>query len=434
MIHVGIIIIFIISVIKSYFITERFHAKSGLRTWILAITFVLLEAFAYITPFSNISTMEYAMVIVYIMTDVAIYKRRGSLGGLLFLLFLQIEVETVTEGVLNLILFIVKGSLSKLPYFVVVQIISFIVIMGIAIGMRYSVRSSEELKFSTSWKIYSILLFIVSLIISFVVSCLRSLESYYSSTRYHVAVMIITIAAGVAVCFLILMAFYLQRMNALLNQHLENERELRKMQQRYQELVQEKEDETRRFRHDMSGHLLHLSILASEEKSSVISEYLTRLNNELLSIQKYNIQTGNKHLDILMNYYLSKFDNTVKIEYTGQMNLHNSEIDEYDLCIVITNLMTNIMDEFVRIGEDLEKTIRIEIEQGTEFYKMIISNTVEKNKIGKSMEEILKSQKKNPKDHGYGIYNIRQAIQRMSGSYNNRIEQGMYITEITLPF
>ena len=433
MLYAEVLIIVAISIIKTYLVSDRFRRREGIRIVMILISIIGSELAAFCLPLNEISLLEYVMVAVYILTFVGIYKEKNSYGWCMFLFFLLCEVEIIAEGILKLILFLINETCSEVLFFWITQGISFLIIMSMAYVLKKANRHNQKLSFNNSRKIYSVLLFIFALIISFTVSFANAAEEYFPTTRYHVFLLIFSILAGSTVCFMILMAFYLQRINVRLSENVETEKELRSMENNFYNLMQEKEEETRKYRHDMIGHLIHLEELSKDEDMESLRKYIRCMTGEIDEIQRRAVQTGNRHFDVILNYYASKMGKDVKQQYIGTVQLNEGQINEYDLCTILSNLMQNVLEEFDRIGNMREKIFQMEFAQGTEYLKIVVRNTMSAEKSGKDLSEILQTSKDDKNNHGYGIQNITRTIQALSGTYENDTENEMFVTRIMLP-
>lgn len=69
----------------------------------------------------------------------------------------------------------------------------------------------------------------------------------------------------VSVIFLILLMIYIVKLHAKLEENVKIERELKEIQKNYFQNLLQKEEYTRRYRHDMSNHILCISRIAEKE-------------------------------------------------------------------------------------------------------------------------------------------------------------------------
>lgn len=113
-------------------------------------------------------------------------------------------------------------------------------------------------------------------------------------------------------CIIIVVIFilFMKSANEKMVKLIETERTLKQMSENYYSALLQKEEETRKYRHDMNNHILCLKEYAKKEKALDTLQYIGILQKKLNEIQKRVYFTGNDILDILLNYHLQSLDNT----------------------------------------------------------------------------------------------------------------------------
>lgn len=204
----------------------------------------------------------------------------------------------------------------------------------------------------------------------------------------------------------------MKSINEKMGKLIETERALKQMSENYYSTLLRKEEETRKYRHDMNNHILCLKEYAKKEQAIDTLQYIEILQERLDEIQKKVYFTGNDILDILLNYHLQFLNNT-DITVTGICKC-KLEINNVDFCIVISNLLQNAVEEILR-QEDENRYIKVNVEQGKSFFRLEIRNSSKavfsKNK---NFPESLKEDKEN---HGMGLMNIMETIERNQGKF-----------------
>lgn len=193
---------------------------------------------------------------------------------------------------------------------------------------------------------------------------------------------------------------------------IETERDLKQMSENYYLALLRKEEETRKYRHDMNSHILCLKEYARKEKATDTLQYIETLEKRLDNIQKKVYFTGNDILDILLNYYLQSLDNT-NISVTG-MCKSELKINDVDFCIVISNLLQNSVEEILRL-QNTDRYIRISVEQGKSFLRFEIRNSSET--VFFKNRELPGTQKEDKKNHGIGLTNVIETIECNQGMF-----------------
>lgn len=210
----------------------------------------------------------------------------------------------------------------------------------------------------------------------------------------------------------VLFTLYTKRVNDKLEQLIETEHRLSDMQKEYYIALLEQEESTRKYRHDLNNHIICLDGLLRKECYSEVHEYIRELKGNLVSIKKRNYATGNEILDILFNHQLAGKEAAVDIGITGyckrQLNISN-----VDLCIIVSNLLKNALEELQRGGYE-KKYIRINMKTGKEYFMLVICNP-----SGICIEKSgMRTSKTDKRNHGFGIKNVQETVEKNGGSFS----------------
>jgi len=186
--------------------------------------------------------------------------------------------------------------------------------------------------------------------------------------------------------------------------------------------------QVRGWRHNYKNHIQTLKAYMSFNELTKVSEYLDRLNDDLIRVDTV-IKTGNIMIDAILNSKIS-LANSKKINVTAKANVpENLSISDIDLCVIIGNLLDNAIEACDSIDGG-EKFIRIFIGiKNTQLY-MVFTNTAPGKKLSKS-GGIFPSRK--GENHGFGLMRIDKTVEKYGGYIDRNSEDGAFTTEILLP-
>lgn len=193
-------------------------------------------------------------------------------------------------------------------------------------------------------------------------------------------------------------------------QHYLNKKYLRVQQENY-EYLEYREEETKRFRHDYKNHLNSLQILCKEKRYKDVENYIDEISERLNQRHVY-FSVCNSFVDAILNYYYQKMSKiNIKFKVSGKMP-KICNINLFDLCTIISNLLDNAIEAVEELNEDkrfIEMTFRYDD-------LMIYCNVVNpyNGKLDIYKNKIIS--KKNSKNHGYGLSNVRKSVDIYSGS------------------
>ena len=150
-------------------------------------------------------------------------------------------------------------------------------------------------------------------------------------------------------------------------------------QRKYYELLLKKEEDTRLFRHDLLNHLQCINGLLKEQKIEECQQYIDDMLHE--------------------------------VKVFGRLK-DNLNISDYDLCIVISNLVNNAV-EAVNPQKKPDAFIHITFTTGKRFVKIEVKNSLFSEQISSALN--LQTTKHDRKLHGLGLKNVRMIVEKYHG-------------------
>ena len=201
-------------------------------------------------------------------------------------------------------------------------------------------------------------------------------------------------------------------------------------QKEYYITLLEKEEETRQYRHDMNNHLMCLSVLLNKNDTSALKEYLDSLQDEFKSANTKVYQTGNTIITAITAHYLHMVDDNTKVNISGKFTKELA-LSNTDLCTIYSNLIKNAIEELGRIDKSINKELNIKFENGNNFGRIFISNSMKDASAFKGLAS--KTVKKDKKNHGYGIQNINRTVAKNNGKFNIKKENDQFCCEVIFP-
>lgn len=400
------VVIYFIEIIKYYVGTTCFFKAAMKRRWVI-IPFVLLNlavALFYGFNESNLYITAYLLagVTAFFMMDKKLGVRICRVLGIFFITSGTDEIIGIFLSYVLTVpiryaaaLSILKGILTICILFSICKIKS-----RIKWGVSHSANRSAI-----------ILAFCMLFCIMLTITGLEAAKVYAPSHNLRLGFDIICIASYFCMIGLVAFVFYIHEINKKLAISLNMEREIKKMQKDYYQVLLERETETRRYRHDMNNHLLYLSQLCDNKEIEKVQKYVGELQEKLIGIQKKCYFTGNEVMDVLLNYHLIQLD-SVKILVTGQFT-QPLNINESDFCAIFSNLIQNAAEE-VKRQEVGERYICIDIRQGKKFYEVELKNSVAQTFQD---ERSLHTGKLDRRNHGFGLINVKEIIEEYEGEF-----------------
>lgn len=300
-------------------------------------------------------------------------------------------------------------------------------ILQIAIFVFIYIINSHESRFTNTFK-FSIKLVskpvaILILLSIFIIEGMISLVTYdtdkFAQQKNTIACFLIIL---VLLLFIIMISLLI---NSISKKYFEDTSKLMVKQVEKQlahyEALNEMRKEYHSFRHDYMNHMQCIRALIKSNKNSEAEEYINNLSQSSV-ISSPDCETGNYILDaIIADKTLMAEKSGMKIKVNG---VFTDKFNSVDLCIIFSNLLDNAIEACLNVPGSRIIAIDMKLQQGYQF--IAISNPYIQNNNTQ-----LLTTKQDKTHHGFGLSNVRNAVERHGGEL--LITQGdVFTIEMTL--
>lgn len=184
----------------------------------------------------------------------------------------------------------------------------------------------------------------------------------------------------------------------------------------------------RGIRHDYRNHLQAMDAFVETDQLSELREYIRQLTNELNQVDTI-IRTGNTMIDALVNTKLTKAQEQGIELFATAIAPAKLPIENADLAIIIGNLLNNAVEATKQQIKDASQRpfIRLYIAPMKSNLYISLTNTMKYNPQPSFLS--LKA----PNRVGHGLRRIDQTVEKYKGYVNRQWEDGVFVTEITIP-
>ena len=253
-------------------------------------------------------------------------------------------------------------------------------------------------------------------------------DQIFSHTEFFVLAVLSMLAAG----------FYVFGMERI---YLEQEKNSRYNSQiAVYKMLTEQYRQSERLRHDMKNHIIALSGLFQNKEWDKMGDYLKNMESGCLEVGVD--MTGNKAVDALM-YQKQEQAERENIRWECDVRIPKACcINEFDLCVLFGNILDNALEACERLissktlceencEENCEESgfINIQAKAVKSCFLIEVKNSMditEKYAVGTSNKE-------SPQEHGIGLLNISDVVQRYNGVVNIEAENGVFAISILIP-
>lgn len=179
---------------------------------------------------------------------------------------------------------------------------------------------------------------------------------------------------------------------------------------------QETQTETRRIRHDMKNHLQAMLYLARAEKYSELEKYLEDVSFAVMHIDQ-ELHCGNYLADAICNEKNQvALRKGIAFEIEGKMS-EDVKVEPVDICTIFANALDNAI-EALESESQQSRWIKLLISCQGDIVYLRFTNPVltdQKEPISK------RTSKKDAQNHGFGLQNVRIAVEKYHGEINTSI-------------
>lgn len=196
----------------------------------------------------------------------------------------------------------------------------------------------------------------------------------------------------------------LHKENELLaKQYLEN-------QTRYYEYLAKRDEDTKKFRHDIRNHISMLNMLFNENKIDDCKDYLKDLTNHYENIHNIAVTINNCIADAILNkYYYEAMNYNITLNVSGRFPAE-CNLSAYDICTIFSNLLENALKAVISCNG---KTISIGCRYNETDIFLSFENDSDYIKLDSN--GMPHTSKADISQHGFGLKNVQQCVLQNNG-------------------
>ncbi len=406
--------------IGELFLGFRRHCRKYEKLVLLVIVLIITISWFYLGLFERVIIHILSMLLIMFLY----FKEKKSvltvfyIGITSILSMLSVMFEMVVTECLTYLKLSIYDGVKDIIY----QIFLLIYIM--ALGMYFRKKHPGGLKnigFGYLF-LFSIILLIdtgvVLMIGSFVMNDLET------SRRGLFVCLYIAVVLGILVQLALLINTLLTR-----NIYKENE-ELAKQfldsQNEHYEYLEKREEETRKFRHDIRNHLVVLGDCMKRGDYKGAEEYFDTLNEKVDALGN-KISVNNGIADAIINkYYDEANEKGIKLKVSGRFPMV-CHISGFDICTILSNLLSNAILAESQCGG---KGVLLDIRHEEEEIYILIENDY--SHALKSENGIYKTTKTDAVGHGYGLKNVKESVKKNGGHISINTDNNHFRVRISM--
>lgn len=197
--------------------------------------------------------------------------------------------------------------------------------------------------------------------------------------------------------------------------------------------IREKDREIRDLRHDIKNHVSYLMDLADKGDLNGVGRYLRRMGGELYHPQEF-VSSGNDGMDSFLNYKLSRIHKLGAQITTDIAIPEQIDYPDFDLCVILGNLLDNTYEAFQRMPEEQIRSLDIKMRYDRDILYLRIGNTYHGSlrRAEGDREGVYRTSKENAGEHGRGLSNVIRVVESYGGTVSIHEQGQLYVVELIL--
>ena len=190
------------------------------------------------------------------------------------------------------------------------------------------------------------------------------------------------------------------------------------------EYLENREKETKKFRHDLRSHMETISNLANNHEYERMTSYLEQMNMRIDSFGNM-VTVHNGIVDAIINqYYTKATQDGIKMSVRGRIP-SDCKIAAFDLCTIFSNMLSNAYEAAIKTDE---KYISMECRHNSKSIIVVVKNSF--NGTVKNDSALWTTTKVDKEYHGYGLENIKDSVEKYNGIFDIETNEGNFTLTI----
>lgn len=414
--------------VLGYVVIFNYRLTKNKSRWVIFVG-LILAIHLIILYGCGIKTAESISVISMILIPFLLMDKLRVKHFLIYpFIIMSISVVAVScSFILSVILNISEYEITQNWLSVIICEIIPVVLMIIIIIFR-RIKNIRCIEIKLDWKQY-MLFYIVTICTLLLIGPVQRLIYVTGyNNLYNLMGFIISI-----VCIVLILITIWQ--GVIVNRQIKSEERNRmyekyiKLQKEYYNGLINQDNQLRKFKHDLNAHIAVLSDYCNSINDDRLKKYIDDFISEsaIFEVVSY---TGNRCIDaIISNQIMQAAGENIHFDVKGNVP-RNIDISEFDICIVLSNLIKNAIEACERIEDIKKRNIYIEIGMMSGKLYISIKNPIniseirDINKLG-----TLKTDKVN---HGLGLNNIRDVIEKYNGVIDIRMDNECFVADVCM--
>lgn len=383
---------------------------------VILFTTIIMERIQNISADLIISMLSTIIVLCILMM-----KKRNIVLFAISMTVCISMLEQLAESLIVAVEFLASIEMQKKIRVIIAQFILLIILVGISWIIKDRDKGLKDIPYQYLLIIFSIVFidsFSINLLGDYVVNHIEVNRKMLLELAYIFTVLGVFVQLGLLVAMILSRDEHKEK-EALNAKYLED-------QVAHYEYLEKREQETRKFRHDMTNHMMILRNLYDTGTEAEFEEYFDTISKRITAFGN-QISVGNNTADAIINQYAQEAENAgIKLKVDGHFS-PDCHISAVDICTIFSNLLSNaIRAEKEANGEEVELFIR---NLDHDLFIEVSNDYV--TQVKRSGERFI-STKEDRANHGLGLQNVYDCVERNHGVIHITTDHQIFDVKLNL--
>lgn len=257
------------------------------------------------------------------------------------------------------------------------------------------------------------------------------LESYVPQKESHKILMSL-VCFGLILCNIAVFFIYDRNLRKYeLENQLREAEEMQRIQASYYKQIEKGLNESRKQLHDFKNHITTLERLYHTDSKDKALNYMHELQAQMSQqMAAASFRVNNTAFDVIL-YEQEKACKEQGITFEKQILYNDLSILKYiDTCTIFANALDNAVKACSDI-QNGEKKITLEVKRTNDILSIIIENTKQNHVVYENEKFV--SSKSDKYNHGFGVENIKMAVEKYNGIVSIDYTDTIFTLAISIP-
>lgn len=380
----------------------------------VVFTGILTNISAVLLPVTLLNLLAITVIqIVYSF----LYK--GSIKAHILLPILSVTINTVTEIFVLFALSIpfdadvsaiIAAGTMRMTGVILSKLLLYIVIKYICFRFKREAVGADI----SYWVLFAVLFGITMLTLFTFCKMLEENPSEYIRNLAMISIL------GLSIATVIILWLYENtfKQKSLIAQKQLTEVQLKEQIKHYNDITAA-QAQTRKLKHDLSNHIISIKSYVEDGKRDECLKYLDSLT-DYANINSDIIDTGNSVIDAIFTAKrnLARERN---IDFSADIQIpENLKINSSDCCVIFGNALDNAIEACDKVQGDKYIKVSLVYQNGSLMCKIA-------NSMSEAKNPMLKTTKADKINHGIGLKNIRETLNKYSHMLRTEQNEGEFL-------